>query len=647
MLTMKLFKENWTADHIMNKKFCKILMILEQDDYVTADQIARELKVTDRTVRTYIKNMQSQLPEHVLRIDSRPNLGYRLMISDHNAFLQWKEMLNLPNHSVPSGLEERFLYLLRLLMDKDFHKTEAIADVLYISSKVISADLGRVEEFISEFDLHLERRPGYGIRITGKEFDFRRCIIEGLIYSDTVLMEKAESSAASRTIAAVAMEILERYDIHLSEAGIESLILYLYVTCKRQRNGFFILPHAMDMSFAKDVFSFKAAADMMEKLRRTNELAQVDDFEVFYASVYIISLQDHARDQESLGLVIPSLVLAKVKIVLDEIHMAYGVDFQENLSLYVLLANHMLLFHIRMTYGIPLANPLAEEICQKYAYACAMAQRGLAPLAAAYGREISKAEMACFAVLLEMGLEMIHEQPRKRNVLLVTGAKQTGNRLLVYQLRQAFGNYLDVLETAGTADLEHMDLKKYDYIFSTVRPTRRLPLPILCIGSFLENADYFRVKQALEMGDPSFLNRYFKNELFFTGLQAKTKEEAIFNLCQLAEKVRPLPEGLYASVLEREAMGSTDFGNKVAMPHPARTLDEEDLVIVGILKKPIVWQSNEVTIFILSHISDSASAQAQNFYKITAEFLSDPAKVQYVLKHQTCQALLYALQNKV
>ena len=37
------------------------------------------------------------------------------------------------------------------------------------------------------------------------------------------------------------------------------------------------------------------------------------------------------------------------------------------------------------------------------------------------------------------------------------------------------------------------------------------------------------------------------------------------------------------SVLEREAMGGTDFGHLVAIPHPADNLVNEHVVCVGIL----------------------------------------------------------------
>ena len=102
----------------------------------------------------------------------------------------------------------------------------------------------------------------------------------------------------------------------------------------------------------------------------------------------------------------------------------------------------------------------------------------------------------------------------------------------------------------------------------------------------------------------------------------------------MMEQVYPLPEGFYESVLEREAMGGTDFGHLVAIPHPADNLVNENVVCVGILDKPILWSTNKVQLVILVAIYDSTSAQTQKFYQLTTALITDETRVKRIISRR-------------
>lgn len=93
-------------------------------------------------------------------------------------------------------------------------------------------------------------------------------------------------------------------------------------------------------------------------------------------------------------------------------------------------------------------------------------------------------------------------------------------------------------------------------------------------------------------------------------------------------------EEFCASVLAREQMGGTDFGNNVAIPHPEECFVKENVVCVAILDKPIRWSANTVQLVILAAIYDSASAQAQKFYQLTSSLISDRVQVKRIIAKQ-------------
>lgn len=53
-------------------------------------------------------------------------------------------------------------------------------------------------------------------------------------------------------------------------------------------------------------------------------------------------------------------------LLLDCIQRVYNLNFRENLNVRIALYNHLATFHIRMMYGIPMPNPILDEVKQNY-----------------------------------------------------------------------------------------------------------------------------------------------------------------------------------------------------------------------------------------------------------------------------------------
>ncbi|WP_446718502.1 helix-turn-helix domain-containing protein [Faecalibacterium sp. An121] len=76
------------------------------------------------------------------------------------------------NTSVPGNADERTAYLLYyLLTHKDFVKLSELADQLYVSTQTLSVVIKRVEAMLEYYHIQIQRKPYYGIRAEGSEFD--------------------------------------------------------------------------------------------------------------------------------------------------------------------------------------------------------------------------------------------------------------------------------------------------------------------------------------------------------------------------------------------------------------------------------------------------------------------------------------------
>jgi lichenan operon transcriptional antiterminator len=119
--------------------------------------------------------------------------------------------------------------------------------------------------------------------------------------------------------------------------------------------------------------------------------------------------------------------------------------------------------------------------------------------------------------------------------------------------------------------------------------------------------------------DYSFINKYFKEELFFKDLTGTTKEEVLKNMCDAVQKVIEIPPDFYQLVIQREEMAPTEFGNNIALPHPIKPITNSTFVAIGMLNKPMKWEKLQVKfIFLISTKKDSKESLSLFNESITA-----------------------------
>ena len=136
-----------------------------------------------------------------------------------------------------------------------------------------------------------------------------------------------------------------------------------------------------------------------------------------------------------------------------------------------------------------------------------------------------------------------------------------------------------------------------------------------------------------------------KKELFFTDVEGKTKDEVLKNLCRKVEQEKGLPETFTASVLKREELTPTDYGNLVALPHPERAFQERAFVAVAVLKEPIFWFRQKVQVVFLTAIGREEDENLQQFYEATTDLILRPADVKNLIRHPDYDRLIQLLRR--
>lgn len=630
----------------MDRELLNLLELIEQSDYVTAEQLAQHIQKSEKTTRTRLKALRQNLAESGAELVSKPRHGYRLEINDAERYHAWRQrsLQRIARHT-PETAEERLMYLVERFISGSFFKLADESEALFVSTKTLSQEIRHAESILTRSGLTVERVPGYGMRAIGDEFAFRKAIMHCLRFH-TVGFDDCRSvqDQAAAIIGDLVVQTFAAENVVMSEAALETFILYLVVSSARCHRGHIIEDVSGRNTWEGAEHDRHCAHVVIEQLEEHDIPLDDTEGEVQLIAAFVAGgVVRHDAFGLDGNLVISEDIQRLIDPMLDAIYDMYGVDFSDNLRLRLMLGNHLIAFDIRMRYGIEITNPLLAETRRTYPFAHALAQQAALPLAAHYGRPVSEHEIAYFTIMFQMGLVMQRRIPHKSRVLLVCATGKSSSRFFAYQFEEAFGDYISELTVCSVFELNDIDLNTFDYIFSSVPIDRAVPKPIMQVNSFLETRDMNRVRRRLELGDSSYLRRFYRPEFFFTGLTSRRRDDALAELCELVRQVRPLPDNFLGSVLEREKHGSTDFGNLAALPHPVEVLPDENLVVVGVLKRPIRWKTNDVQLIILTSICDSTADETQRFYQTTARLLTDEKRVRCIVEGGNYETLMRAL----
>lgn len=206
--------------------------------------------------------------------------------------------------------------------------------------------------------------------------------------------------------------------------------------------------------------------------------------------------------------------------------------------------------------------------------------------------------------------------------------------MLYYKLQSVFGSKLDIVGTTEFYKLKQMPLDSLDFVISTIPVSEKLSVPIIHVNTFLGGTDVDKIEQAIsETGLPAI--HYIRKKLVFLQQKMDSKEEVLAFMVDRIKEAGLVKGPFLESVLEREAMSPTSFGNFVAIPHPMEPFADSTFWAVCTLLKPIDWDGKPVQFVCVLCMQRSKTEDVQSMYNILLTILNNEALVQQLIKCKT------------
>lgn len=627
---------------MLNSQQRKLLQLLYRSEYITATELAEQLGIGVKTARTRIKELNPVLEKYGTQIHSKARYGYFIEPKD-------KEDLVLNNETegdrpIPVTTGERANYLLAYLLNqKDYVKADVLCDFLYISKSTLTNTLRQVEEQYKRYHITLEKKPNYGIKVKGSEFDIRQCMVDIFVKQDGLDgIGRGHQTAEIKSLGEMVYQNVSRYGIRLSEISYNDFVEHIYIALRRMKQKKYVDLQKTDVLGENE---WKFLNELVERIEEKYQICFPQAEKEYLALQLAGKCFIGKIGQDETNFVIQSEVDHLVGEMMDVVYQEFQTDFRSNLELRMALNRHLVPLGIRLKYKIHLHNPMLEEIKKNYMLAYTIASQASIILKEYYQSDISEDEIGDLAVIFELALEQQENEGQKFSILIVCASGKSSSRLLEYKYSREFKDYLEQIYVCNLYELEQFDFNKVDYVLTTVPISIRVPVPIVEISTFLQESDIAAVKELFEKDSKDFLRQYYRPELFFTDIKGNSRDEVLKDLCGRIQELKDIPEEFYDSVLRREELSPTDYGNLVAIPHPDKVFNEKTFVAAAILEEPVFWSRQKVQIIILTAIGKTEDSNIQKFYEATTDFILRPEDIEQVIREKRFDTLMRMLRK--
>ena len=495
----------------------------------STSELATDLGLSNRVVRYRLDAVESYLSSFGAELSRQPGLGLSVTASAEvraEILADLEDRLQAPR--VYSQDEREHLMTATLLAAApDVVTLDSLTEELEVSKTSARRDLHRCEEWFERNELPLYRKPGKGLMVFGSERRIRRASVQLFLetippealdeltsvdYDDAELIRTRVPAGLRDRIADLPIrscyEAVTRSDLRLGEeAGNLDIVLamYLAVTLNRFGRGRPIKLDPGQFVSLVDHPASEAVASLVAAVAEKTEVVLPPE-EAAGITEYVLGLD---------ALVAVEQPTADMNEAIDDLLSVAAQRLHPSLAddpaLRSGLAMHVARLGVRLRHGLPVHNPLLDEVVERYPDVHAVAQELCADLTEKFGTAISQDEVGFVTMYLSGAMERLQLQPQRRALIVCPSGMATA-WVLVSRIQAEFPelSVVDVRSArrvntaspnADDSGVTAVDGKPepYDMIVSTV-PLGDAAVPVVVVTPLLSAGDVQAVRALLADG---------------------------------------------------------------------------------------------------------------------------------------------------
>lgn len=541
----------------------------------------------------------------------------------------------------------------RFLSGNEYMKLDELCEEMYISKTSMSMIMQEIRGILKGYNLTITSKPYYGLLVKGKEVNKRICLTDLYLkrgcdlYEDDYLgLVEAVNQSNYLKFEQEFRSVLRLNDYELSEQSMQWILTYLYFVALRIQKGFSVKKeesNVQEIKLSEKEFLF--SKQLLELYLQLFHLKNISEEEIVsfgeqLASRRIIRKFDEKSncDHDNLELSIVDEILTCFKETM-QIDLSKDEEFITNLSL------HLIAVKKRVDCGVHISNPVLRVVVQESTFAYELSLIAVAIINKKFHCTLDENEIGFIALHIETSLDR-NRRADLYNVLYITNTGRAIVQMNKQSILKNFSHQINTLKSINQNFLSREDFDGIDFIITSSKIKMDTKIPVVSVSVLIQQADLDKIRNFMEVEmKKEDVMQYFNPNLFFADVHLKTKQEVLKFMSAKIKEVEKIDMDYYDSLLIREQMGSTEFGNLLALPHTHEPKSEKSFVCILILDKPIVWTKQQVQLVILVSLKKEHNMPQDQFYFAIRNLL-ESKNMRILIKEKSFKTLERIMNNK-
>ena len=628
---------------------------------ITARALSISLGVSERSVKTYIKEVSDFCAKKGLVLNRKPGIGFEADFTDE----QIGELQNLvDNRAVSMSRQQRINYIAYILLSGwDTYTVALFSEELSVSRNVINEDIKHLESELEAFKISVTKTAGHGISISGDEFSIRKALrhmcrfpVENKVVEDFYdhRISREESSLwannFSRKNYGDSVDIIhfieEKYHILYTDYSVQMLAEYMTIQLYRIKNGHVLgsLKINQNKIAANEYVTSKRydekkenhidvpehgaaydnrkgiSTDIIAQISRLTE-SKLPQGESDYIQILLQSAtlqegeSDHQADAEAVNF---------ANELLQYLSQIMGMKLVENELLKTSIESFVPSSLTRTRYGIEVTNPFLQDITEMYSGIFATCFT-LSRIYEKYtGNMPSDHEIAFIALLVGGAL---HRTPQSIRAILIGTAGIAAANIVAAKIENRIPN-IDIVAILSSEKINRLDEYEYDIVLSMI-PGQVSDDRIVQISPIVSQKDEKLIRDKCaelrsDYGvDKNEFGKLIKADNIIFIEKKISKKELLKEACGGLIDGGYVSKGFLKDVLERENVESTAIGSGIAIPHgKAENVIRPQICVVK-LAEPLNWGNMKVDVIFLLALNFENMITTKAFFRDFTRVLSE------------------------
>lgn len=622
------------SDLIMDNRVVQIIELTEKKTYCTLDYLAETMGVSTRTIRNYIKQLNSDL-DGIASLLNEKGKGYRLYIEDEQLFEDLIRKVNSEKNLLDSP-QRRIAFIIERLMNSDETNTlDELAFAMNIGRTTLVNELKKAAVALESYNLSIRGKQNSGMFLSGNELDLRLFILDNIydyLYSGYPLDEDIKEEV---------IRIAHQHD--LESTTLNRLMQSIIVMLDR-----LVRNHPLEKLNEKynkllDSKEYRIAVEIVSAIESQLPIT-IPEPEILFITIPIAGRRTPTNNHTMVDITITD----EIKRLLDSIFEQVGFEkdiIRNNEVFFRDLQYHLTFMLNRLMFNMRIKNPLLADVKEKYPVAYKMAEIAGQVIENEYNLEVSEDELGYIAFYFGVFIAQNEVKvARLQQVAVICGTGRGTAKLVAIQLQRILNQSTEIdlfSETEVTKDL----LIHYDIVFSTVKLAIEFDKPLIMINEIfdeksvsqqIEKVTYLQKFKLTDVGNHNSIVKLLINEdKYFILDSSKSYQENVNRMIDDLVNKGYLDAGFKERLLDREAKGSMVFDQYIALPHTINNQSNKIELALGVFPNMVQVDGREIKLVFLLGIPEQTEYDASLLVKIYDE----------IIKISANKKLLFELAN--